>query len=116
MIEAGELGNIAGEVRTYMDQLLNQDARIDTVLLGCTHYALIESTIREIAPARIRVVSQGAIVAEKLADYLERHPEFAEWMDLSGKSTFLTTNYSDSMKTLASRFYGSPIVMETIAR
>ncbi len=97
-----------------MDQLLEQDARIDTVLLGCTHYALIESTIREIAPAKIRVVSQGAIVAEKLADYLERHPEFEEWMDLSGEATFLTTKYSDSIKTLATRFYGSAITMETI--
>ena len=116
MIEAGELGNIGEEVRTYIDQLLEQDERIDTVLLGCTHYALIESTIREIAPARIRVLSQGAIVAEKLADYLERHPEFEQWMDLSGEATFLTTKYSESMKTLATRFYGTPIVMETIAR
>jgi glutamate racemase len=116
MIEAGELENIDGEVQTYMNQLLEQDERIDTVLLGCTHYALIESTIRGIAPARIRVVSQGAIVAEKLADYLERHPEFAQWMDLSGKATFLTTKYSDSMKTLATRFYGSAIIMETITR
>ena len=111
MIEAGELENIDGEVRTYMDQLLEQDERIDTVLLGCTHYALIESTIRELAPAKVRVVSQGAIVAEKLADYLERHPEFEQWMDLSGKSTFLTTKYSENMKTLATRFYGEPIVM-----
>jgi glutamate racemase len=116
MIEAGELGNSAGEVRTYMDQLLAQDSRIDTVLLGCTHYALIEATIREIAPAKVRVVSQGAIVADKLADYLERHPEFEQWMDLSGAATFLTTKYSDNMKTLATRFYGAPIVMETIAR
>ena len=114
LIESGELGNIAGEVRTYMDQLLEQDARIDTVLLGCTHYALIESTIREIAPAKIRVVSQGAIVADKLADYLERHPEFGNSIDLSGKATFLTTKYSDGMKTLATRFYGSAIAMETI--
>jgi glutamate racemase len=114
MIESGDLGNIAGEVRTYMDELLDQDARIDTVLLGCTHYALIESTIREIAPAEIRVASQGAIVAEKLEDYLERHPEFGEWMDLSGEAKFLTTKYSDSMKALATRFYGSPIVMDTI--
>jgi glutamate racemase len=115
LIESGELGNIAGEVRTYMDQLLEQDSRIDTVLLGCTHYALIESTIREIAPAKVRVVSQGAIVAEKLADYLERHPEFARPLDLSGKATFLTTEYSDRTKSLATRFYGAPIVMETIA-
>jgi len=84
------------------------------VLLGCTHYALIESTIREIAPAEIRVASQGAIVAEKLEDYLERHPELGEWMDLSGEAKFLTTKYSDSMKALATRFYGSPIVMDTI--
>ena len=60
MIEAGELGNIDDVVRTYMDQLLEQDARIDTVLLGCTHYALIESTMREIAPARIRVAVTGS--------------------------------------------------------
>src|SRR5437762_13248561 len=97
-----------------MDRLLEQESRIDTVLLGCTHYALIESTIREIAPAKIRVVSQGTIVAEKLADYLERHPEFGQWMDLSGEATFLTTEYSDRVKTLATRFYGAPIVMETI--
>lgn len=114
MIEAGELGNIDVVVRQYMDQLLEQDSRIDTVLLGCTHYALIESTIREIAPAKIRVVSQGAIVAEKLSDYLERHPEFARPMDRSGDAKFLTTKYSDGMKTLATRFYGSTIVMETI--
>jgi glutamate racemase len=114
MIEAGDLGHIDGEVRTYMDQLLEQDERIDTVLLGCTHYALIESTIRAIVPAKIRIVSQGAIVAEKLADYLDRHPEFAGPLDLSGEATFLTTRYSDQTKTLAARFYGSPIAMETI--
>ena len=114
MIEAGELENIGEEVRTCMDQLLDQDTRIDTVLLGCTHYALIEDSIRKVVPAEIRVVSQGAIVAEKLADYLERHPEFGNSMDSSGAATFLTTDYSDRMKTLATRFYGAPIVLETI--
>ena len=116
IIESGELGNISDEVRTCMDQLLDQDTRIDTVLLGCTHYALIEDSIREVVHAHIRVVSQGAIVAEKLADYLERHPEFGELMDLSGKTTFLTTKYSEGIKTLATRFYGSAITMETITR
>ena len=115
MIEAGALEQIGSEVRIYMNQLLAQDERIDTVLLGCTHYALIESTIREIAPARIRVVSQGTIVAEKLADYLKRHPELSEPLDLSGKATFLTTKFSEETKTLAARFYGAPIVMEKLA-
>jgi len=114
MIEAGELGNIEEVVRSYSDQLLEQDPRIDTVLLGCTHYALIEDSIRKVVPPGIRIVSQGAIVAEKLADYLVRHPEFGKSIDLSGHATFLTTEYSDRMKDLATRFYGSPIVMEKL--
>jgi len=109
----GDDGGLSMETGTFA---VDQDTRIDTVLLGCTHYALIEDSIRNVVPAEIRVVSQGAIVAEKLADYLGRHPEFGESMDLSGETTFLTTKYSESMKTLATRFYGSAIMMETIAR
>lgn len=116
MIEAGELGNIDAVIRMYMTRLLEQDPRIDTVLLGCTHYALIEDSIRKVVPPGIRIVSQGSIVAEKLADYLVRHPEFGREMDLTGSAAFLTTEFSDRMKSLATRFYGSPIVMETIAR
>jgi glutamate racemase len=114
MIEAGELENVEDVVASYFDQLMAQDSRIDTVLLGCTHYALIERSIRKVIPQRLRVVSQGAIVADKLADYLDRHPEFASSMDHSGAATFLTTEYSDRMRRLATLFYGSPIVMETI--
>ena len=116
MIEAGDLANVEDVVVSYFDQLMAQDSRIDTVLLGCTHYALIEATIRKVIPARIRVVSQGAIVAEKLGDYLERHPELGDPLDLTGKAAFLTTEYSDRMKKLATLFYGSPIVMETLVR
>ena len=114
MIESGKLDNVQDVVRSYVEELLHQDSRIDTILLGCTHYGLIEDTIRRVVPAAIRVVSQGAIVAEKLEDYLVRHPEFGKGLDRSGKTSFLTTAYSDSMKILATRFYGSPISMETI--
>ena len=74
LIEAGELGRAEEEVRTYVKQLLEKDRKIDTILLGCTHYALIADSIRSIVPAEIRIVSQGSIVADKLSDYLVRHP------------------------------------------
>lgn len=111
MIESGELGNVESVVRSYVDALLLQDSRIDTILLGCTHYALIEDAIRRVVPAEIRVVSQGAIVAEKLSDYLVRHSEFS--MDLSGAATFLTTELSPRIQSLATHFFGSPIQIKT---
>lgn len=116
MIESGELSGVEHLIRRYVDALLQQDARIDTILLGCTHYALIEGAIRRVVPPNIRVVSQGAIVAEKLADYLVRHPEFGARLDTSGAATFLTTEYSDRIQLLATRFYGSPINISRAAQ
>src|SRR5262245_25291412 len=115
MIEAGELEKARLAASDYVVSLLQQDERIDTVLLGCTHYALIEHLIRDLIPPQIRVVSQGTIVALKLADYLRRHPEMETRLDTSGTQKFLTTAYSDRIQRLGTQFFGDPIVMETIS-
>jgi glutamate racemase len=114
LIESGELRRAEEEVGTYVKQLVEMDRQIDTILLGCTHYALIAESIRSIVPAEIRIVSQGSIVADKLADYLVRHPEFGMTLDRSGAATFLTTAYSGRIQNLATQFFGSPIEMRTI--
>jgi glutamate racemase len=114
LIEAGELQKAAESAGRYIHELLAQDKRIDTILLGCTHYALIADSIRSIVPAEIRTVSQGAIVAGKLADYLTRHPEFGTTLEQTGDAIFLTTAYSGRIQNLAAQFFGSPIVMSTI--
>ena len=113
MIEAGELESVEEPARHYIHELLSKDSRIDTVLLGCTHYALIENTLRALIPSNIRVVSQGAIVASKLADYLRRHPEMERRLERSGKEKFLTTEYSPRIQRLATQFFGRPITIET---
>jgi glutamate racemase len=115
LIESGEFEKATEAAQRYIDQLLSQDKDIDTILLGCTHYALIADSIRSIVPAEIRTVSQGAIVADKLADYLRRHPEFGTTLDRSGDAVFLTTAYSGRIRNLATQFFGSPIEMSTIA-
>ena len=114
IIESGELQAAATPSRHYVDRLLQQDPRIDTVLLGCTHYALIERILREALPANIRLVSQGTIVAEKLADYLRRHPEIERRIDRSGKETFLSTEYSPRIQRLATQFFGKPVTIEPV--
>ena len=48
---------------------------IHTILLACTHYPLLMDKIKEYSPADMRILSQGEIVAERLRDYLRRHPE-----------------------------------------
>ena len=114
IIESGELTAAREAARTYVEALLKQDSGIDTVLLGCTHYALIGSLIRDLIPPEIRVVSQGSIVSEKLSDYLVRHPEIESRLDTTMAETFLTTEYSPRIQRLGAQFWGNPIRIETI--
>lgn len=47
------------------------------VILGCTHYPLVEHLFRRHLPAFTRFLSQPEIVADSLEDYLSRHPHYA---------------------------------------
>lgn len=114
IIESGELDASALPARGYVESLLKQDSRIDTILLGCTHYALIEGILRQWIPDGIRIVSQGEIVAKKLVNYLQRHPEMERRLDKSAQQTFLSTEYSPRIQRLATQFYGEPVVIETV--
>jgi glutamate racemase len=95
-------------------KLMASDPLIDSVLLGCTHYPLVEPLFRAALPPNVRVVRQGSVVAAKLADYLARHPEISARIDQSGTRTYLTTKADTSLSDLASRFYGSPIEFSTV--
>jgi glutamate racemase len=114
MVESGELEGVGAAASGYVQNLLVQDQRIDTILLGCTHYALIEKDIRRHVPEHVQVVSQGRIVAAKLADYLRRHPEMEQRLNTSGSETFLTSEYSPRIQELGSQFFGTSIAMATI--
>lgn len=96
-------------VNEYMDALLKQSNRIDTVLLGCTHYPLLEDKIKNALPAQVQVLSQGSIVAASLQDYLARHPEMELRLSRGGERAFYTTDSAEDFNTHARLFYGAEI-------
>ena len=114
MIESGEFEDMGAVLNRYIERLLQQNSDIDTILLGCTHYALIRDTVSSLTPPRIRVLSQGEIVAEKLADYLKRHPEIEARLQSEGAQSYLSSENGDRIQRLGTQFYGAPIVIESI--
>jgi glutamate racemase len=77
LIENGEYNHDGADyfVKSYLDQLFSQSKDIDSILLACTHYPLLEPKIKAYLPEGVKLVSQGNIVAESLAKYLQNHPE-----------------------------------------
>jgi glutamate racemase len=70
--------------------------------------------LRHWVPLEIGLVSQGVIVADKLADYLRRHPEIEQRLDRSGRATFLSTEYSPRVQRLATQFFGKPARIDAV--
>jgi glutamate racemase len=93
LIENGEYDKSGADyfVKKYLDEILGQSANIDTLLLACTHYPLIQQKIKEYLPAGIQIVSQGDIVAQSLANYLQRHPEMESSISSNKTQRFFTT-------------------------
>jgi len=96
-------------VRRDLGRLFARDPLVDTLVLGCTHYPLLEEKIRAHLPAGVRLVSQGRIVARSLTDYLERHPEIAGRCSRSGRRTFYTSENPVVFDPAAALFYGRPV-------
>jgi len=102
-------------VKKYLDQVLAQSDKIDTLLLACTHYPLLKAKIEAYLPDHIQVVPQGDIVASSLVDYLQRHPEMTSRLSKGKSKHFLTTS-DDTMDFdhHASLFYGEPVLSEYV--
>lgn len=88
-------------------------SNLDTVVLGCTHYGFLQTAIeRSFGPA-VNVLHSGQIIADKLADYLKRHPEYDHSVS-NPQQTFLTTGDNKKFDQAAQKFLGRPIQSLTI--
>ena len=91
-------------VQKHIRQLLEKDPKIDTLILGCTHYPLLIEKIRQYTPSHVQIVPQGEYVAHSLRDYLSRHPEMDIRCTKNGTCRFLTTESTAKFEESASIF------------
>jgi len=78
--------------------------KIDSLILGCTHYPFLQKDIERIMGKNCRVLSGPDTVSDKLIDYLSRHPEMKERLGRNRTVTFFTTDDPDRFKLLGQKF------------
>ena len=88
--------------------------KIDTLILGCTHYGILENKIKKIVGKKIEVVSEARIVAKKLQEYLQRHPEIERKLIKNKKYVFYSTDLTERFKKLGSKFFGKQIKVKKV--
>ncbi|WP_343637569.1 glutamate racemase [Fluviicola sp.] len=99
-------------IQSDLVSILEKDPKIDTILLACTHYPILMEQLQRLLPTHIEVLAQGKIVAESLADYLERHPEMEEQCSKGGTVRYLTTENAKDFSEKASLLMNDQIEAE----
>jgi glutamate racemase len=117
LIEEGELAGpgIEHYLHKYLDPLLDGTLeRPDRILLGCTHYPILIGGIRAIVPPRIDVLAQADIVADRLVDWLLRHPEMERRLSRGGQQRFEVTTDRALFEAQTAQLLGRSIRAEQI--
>ncbi|BAG83838.1 glutamate racemase [Candidatus Azobacteroides pseudotrichonymphae] len=107
LVENGEYDRPGADyfVKQHINSILNKDPLIDTLVLGCTHYPLLETKIKQYLPKSVSILSQGKYVAEGLADYLRRHPEIDMCCSKNSVECFYTTESENKFASMANIFF-----------
>lgn len=107
-IEDGDLILAEALVRSHVDALRRKMPEPDAAVLGCTHYPLMAQAFQDALGPDVRVFSQASLVADSLADYLDRHPDKLG----SGRGGFLTTGDPRRVSDRATQFLKRQITFE----
>ena len=116
IVENNEIGNEGAEyfIKKNIQNILQKDKDLDTLVLGCTHYPLLIDTIQKYVPENIKILQQGEITAEKLLEYLNRHPEIENKLSKNRFLKFQTTESAENFEGKAALFMGRKVEAEHV--
>lgn len=93
-------------VREYMKPL--QEAGVDTVVLGCTHYPLLQSAIQKEMGEGVTLVNSALEVAREVQAVLTER-DIATGEEGPGSVSFFTSDSVEKFAELGSIFLGQPL-------
>lgn len=116
IVEAGEAETEGADyfVRKRIGQLLEKDNKIDTIILGCTHYPLLMNALRKAVPQGVTIVPQGEYVAASLEDYLRRHADMDARCSKHATTRYFTTESPERFKECATIFLNEDVDVERV--
>ncbi|MDP3771017.1 MAG: glutamate racemase [bacterium] len=99
-------------IRTYLAPL--RAARVDTLILGCTHYPLLESVIAREMGEGVTIINPAAATARAVRSLLARDPTLAAACRGTSR-TFAVTDRTPHFERIASEWLGTPVRLELVA-
>ena len=84
-------------------------AKVDTVILGCTHYPMIRPILQRRLGRRVRLVSSGEAIAEAVHDALRADGLDRDNEERRGDYSFMCSGDPEEFKAIGGRFLQMPL-------
>lgn len=98
----------------FAEQYAKRFDNINSLILGCTHYPLIKTKLREVCKDGIKIVSQDELMGKKLADYLNRHIEIDICLSRNKEIRVLVSHNNDHYKEVAKSLFPNISIEEVL--
>lgn len=106
--EEGWLDHAATKLiaKEYLQDFIDND--VDTLVLGCTHYPLLATTIQEIMGEKVVLIDSGFAASLQVENHLKGRGIRNDSVQL-GQKEFYVSDLPDKFKSVAERFLGSEL-------
>ncbi len=91
---------------TYLKELKTE--KIDTLILGCTHYPVLKNTISKVMGRKVILIDSGEETAKEVKSILEKY-NLLSTRKSKGQHKFYVTDFPSNFKTISERFLGKKI-------
>lgn len=110
-IEEGEVESKALEIiaDNYLGKLKNK--KLEALILGCTHYPIIENVITSKMGVKVHLVNPGRLVSGNIANYLAKKNLLNSKKE-KGKLTLYVTDLTERFEKMAKMFLGSQVKID----
>ncbi len=95
-------------LRRYLHPL--KKYQIDTLILGCTHYPILNHLIQARIGKRVKIIDSSVEVAYALQTLLQNSPELVSWSSsTNSRSIYYLSDLTNTAVKVASRIFGRPM-------
>ena len=93
-------------LKKYLPEMITE--KIDTLILGCTHYPLLENTIQKIMGEQVRLIDSGKETAKAVKKVLIE-TSLLNQSEKSGPDKFFVSDIPMKFEEIGSRFLGKTL-------
>ena len=97
-------------IKSYLNNEKLKD--IDSIILGCTHYPLIESEIENIYKGNVKIINSLKYTSEKVIKKLKEKNMLVKNKNKNRKHEFFVSDLTESFQESAKLFFNEKIILK----